>query len=177
MGKGEIACNQQFLLFPQCFQETCTADIKKPGLVWERVKHFFQLYFSHISLQSMYPTMLRSPVEATFFLPLTSTEACEKRGRWLWKAKLCYYWCEKARKHMCVTDHHDMKLAVTVVLNPNTTNQTTQPCFPKALFSLSQYTPIVRWGYTEIIQDCFHEKINYIHISAALPYSTWTNMA
>ena len=25
-GKGEIARNEQFLLFPQCFQKTCTAD-------------------------------------------------------------------------------------------------------------------------------------------------------
>ena len=25
-GKGEIACNEQFLLFPQCFLKTCTAD-------------------------------------------------------------------------------------------------------------------------------------------------------
>ena len=24
--KGEIACYEQFLLFPQCFQKTCTAD-------------------------------------------------------------------------------------------------------------------------------------------------------
>ena len=24
--KGEIACNEQFLLFPQCFQRTYTAD-------------------------------------------------------------------------------------------------------------------------------------------------------
>ena len=38
MGKGEIANNEQFLLFPQCFQKTCTADTYKPGLVWERVK-------------------------------------------------------------------------------------------------------------------------------------------
>ena len=36
-GKGEIARNEQFLLFPQCFQKTCTADTYKPGLVWERV--------------------------------------------------------------------------------------------------------------------------------------------
>ena len=36
-GKGEIACYEQFLLFPQCFQTTCTADTLKPGLVWERV--------------------------------------------------------------------------------------------------------------------------------------------
>ena len=34
MGKGEIARYEQFLLF--CFQKTCTADTKKPGLVWER---------------------------------------------------------------------------------------------------------------------------------------------
>ena len=26
MGKGEIAHYEQFLLFPQCFQKTCTAD-------------------------------------------------------------------------------------------------------------------------------------------------------
>ena len=25
-GKGEIACDEQFLLFPQCFQKTCTAN-------------------------------------------------------------------------------------------------------------------------------------------------------
>ena len=24
--KGEIACYEQFLLFPQCFQKTCPAD-------------------------------------------------------------------------------------------------------------------------------------------------------
>ena len=37
VGKGEIARNEQFLLFPQCFQKTRTADTSKPGLVWERV--------------------------------------------------------------------------------------------------------------------------------------------
>ena len=26
LGKGEIAHDEQFLLFPQCFQKTCTAD-------------------------------------------------------------------------------------------------------------------------------------------------------
>ena len=26
VGKEEIACNEQFLLFPQCFQMTYTAD-------------------------------------------------------------------------------------------------------------------------------------------------------
>ena len=27
VGKGEIAHHEQFLLFPQCFQRTCTADM------------------------------------------------------------------------------------------------------------------------------------------------------
>ena len=26
VGKGEITCYEQFLLFPQCFQKICTAD-------------------------------------------------------------------------------------------------------------------------------------------------------
>ena len=37
MGKGEIARYEQFLLFPQGFLKTYTADTWKPGLVWERV--------------------------------------------------------------------------------------------------------------------------------------------
>ena len=36
--KEEIAYDEQFLLFPQCFKKTCTADMLKPGLVWERDK-------------------------------------------------------------------------------------------------------------------------------------------
>ena len=41
---------------------------------------------------------------------------------------MCLYWCEKARKYVCVTDRHDMTLAVQVPLNPDTTNQpTNQP--------------------------------------------------
>ena len=38
VGKGDIARLEQFLVFPQCFQTTCTADTQKPGLVWERIK-------------------------------------------------------------------------------------------------------------------------------------------
>ena len=38
MGKGEIVRHEQFLLFPQCFQKAGTADTKKTGLVWERMK-------------------------------------------------------------------------------------------------------------------------------------------
>ena len=45
MGKGEIARNEQFLLFPQCFRKTYTADTQKPGLVWERAKGRFNTDF------------------------------------------------------------------------------------------------------------------------------------
>ena len=44
-GKGEIARNEQFLLFPpHCFQKTCSVDTFKPGLVWERVNVLKWLY-------------------------------------------------------------------------------------------------------------------------------------
>ena len=36
-GKGEIAHHEQFLLFPQCFQKTYTADTQKQELDLERV--------------------------------------------------------------------------------------------------------------------------------------------
>ena len=39
VGKVEIARYEQCLLFPQCFQKTCTADTQTPGLVWERLKY------------------------------------------------------------------------------------------------------------------------------------------
>ena len=38
MEKGEIACYEQFLLFPQCFQEACFPGVSKGVIVWEWVK-------------------------------------------------------------------------------------------------------------------------------------------
>ena len=38
MGKGEIACYEQFLLFPQCFQKACFPGASKGVIVWEWVK-------------------------------------------------------------------------------------------------------------------------------------------
>ena len=38
VGKGEIACYEQFLLFPQCFQKTCFPGTSKGVIVWEWVK-------------------------------------------------------------------------------------------------------------------------------------------
>ena len=37
MGKGEIARNEQFLLFPQCFLKACFPGASKGFIVWERV--------------------------------------------------------------------------------------------------------------------------------------------
>ena len=31
--------NEQFLLFPQIFPQSCTVEIQKQGLIWERVKN------------------------------------------------------------------------------------------------------------------------------------------
>ena len=40
MGKGEIACYKQFLLFPQCFQNACFPGASKGVIVWEWVNPF-----------------------------------------------------------------------------------------------------------------------------------------
>ena len=37
MGKGEIARNEQFLLFLQCFQKVCFTEASKGVIVWEWV--------------------------------------------------------------------------------------------------------------------------------------------
>ena len=39
MGKGEIACYEQFLLFPQCFPKACFPGASNGVLVWEWVKN------------------------------------------------------------------------------------------------------------------------------------------
>ena len=41
VGKGEIAYNEQFLLFPQCFQKDCFPGLSKGVIVWERAMPFF----------------------------------------------------------------------------------------------------------------------------------------
>ena len=37
VGKGEIACYEQFLLFPQCFRKACFPAASKGVIVWEWV--------------------------------------------------------------------------------------------------------------------------------------------
>ena len=41
VGKGEIARNKQFLLFPECFQKPCFPGASKGVTVWEWVKRAF----------------------------------------------------------------------------------------------------------------------------------------
>ena len=38
VGKGEIARDEQFLLFPQCFQKACFPGASEGVIVWEWVK-------------------------------------------------------------------------------------------------------------------------------------------
>ena len=45
VGKAEIAHYEQFLLFPQCFQKTSTADTKNQGLFGKGLRgnvHFWR---------------------------------------------------------------------------------------------------------------------------------------
>ena len=54
VGKGEIARDEQFLLFSQCFQKTSSADKYKPGLVWERIKYelvLLSLTVGHVGIE------------------------------------------------------------------------------------------------------------------------------
>ena len=44
MGKGEIARNEQFLLFPQCFQKACFPGASKGVIVWEWVEKLHHMY-------------------------------------------------------------------------------------------------------------------------------------
>ena len=37
VGKGEIACYEQFLLFPECFQKACFPGASEDVIVWEWV--------------------------------------------------------------------------------------------------------------------------------------------
>ena len=50
VGKGEIACNEQFLLFPRCFQKTCTADHKNQGLFWKGLNTLKQAISSLLTM-------------------------------------------------------------------------------------------------------------------------------
>ena len=60
-------------------------------------------------------------MSCSVFSPLTS-EAWERSSCWLCKESCVSTACEKARKHKCVTNRHDMTLAVKMLFDTNTTN-------------------------------------------------------
>ena len=43
VGKGEIACYEQCLLCPQCFQKACFSGASKDVVVWEWVNQNIEL--------------------------------------------------------------------------------------------------------------------------------------
>ena len=47
VGKGEIARNEQFLLFPQCFQKQSVVDVLKWVFMELRVKYIFTDNIDH----------------------------------------------------------------------------------------------------------------------------------
>ena len=73
VGKGEGARYEQFLLFLKCFQKTCTANKKEPGLVWERVNQQSanQIPSCHIKIKTLalHGTIssFKDPMEASFW--------------------------------------------------------------------------------------------------------------
>ena len=46
VGKGEISCFEQFLLFPQCLQKVCFPGASKGVVVWEWVKILSAICFN-----------------------------------------------------------------------------------------------------------------------------------
>ena len=64
-----------YILLCKCWQVPLSPSL---GLLWmiagQRLTLVFQIWYCHLPWH-------------------TSAEACEKSSRWLWKEKLCYYWC------------------------------------------------------------------------------------
>ena len=73
MGKWEIACYEQFLHFPQCFQKACFPGASKGIIVWEWV----MVITNNFSLDIQKLLFLSSD-----FSPLTS-DTFKKSSQWL----------------------------------------------------------------------------------------------
>ena len=78
MGKGEIACYEQFLLFPQCFQKACFPGASKGVTVWEWVQGYNVILHYHILLHYIlktffigYPAFLFCPSNSEQDINLT----------------------------------------------------------------------------------------------------------
>ena len=74
---------------------------------------------------------------------LGNGQACEKSSRWLWKEG-CVSTGVRKPGNTCVTDRHDMTLAVKEALNPNTTNKPTEEQTPgKFEWPLTYHPPVL----------------------------------
>ena len=60
MGKREIACHEQFLLFPQCFQKACFPGASKGVIVWEWVNFLTNDNFTGLADDYIYHSLLKS---------------------------------------------------------------------------------------------------------------------
>ena len=74
VGKGEAACYEQFLLFPQCFQKACFPGASKGVIVWEWFKVALRKETSEIIVEKkknaelgvfFYPAKPNSIIRAT----------------------------------------------------------------------------------------------------------------
>ena len=71
VGKVEILCYEQFLLFPQCFQKACFPEASKGVIVWEWVN--YNSLKSQIKLQLSEITNLAKELCKEHFLTLSQT--------------------------------------------------------------------------------------------------------
>ena len=69
MGKGEIARNEQFLLFPQCFQKACFPEASKGVIVWEWVNYNSlksQMKLQLSEIPNLVKELCKEPIFETF---------------------------------------------------------------------------------------------------------------
>ena len=84
--KGQIACNKQFLLFPQCFQKACFPEASKGLIVWEWVNNWGHIMA--VSDAYVFPGFLTPVLTLLFFQshgPLFSHALAEARGKKTWE--------------------------------------------------------------------------------------------
>ena len=127
VGKEEIACHEQFLLFPQCFQKACFPGLQKVSLCGNGLTSKYHHKRFLFKLQSLKPSLL--PFEY-FYAPVSID---------LRKGILCYcclriclsktepenltfsYICENCilGKHLCFTNTSSVPLSSDKAIRRN----------------------------------------------------------
>ena len=84
VGNGEIACYEQFLLFPQCFQKGCFPGASKGVIVWEWVNSLPNDKFSDWrKLQAFADNKINATLQEMFFLGLVENIVGKGKKCWL----------------------------------------------------------------------------------------------